>query len=81
MRTILAVLFVSLLLSISSGCAATRGAAGGISHDDWHATNGEYRPWNDVNSGGLPPMRWFPRGGPAWSLTNSNTPNYALAGR
>jgi len=76
MRTILAATLASILLS-SLGCATARDATGGISHADWHVTNGEYRPWNDVNSGGLPRQRFSTFGGP-YGYSNWSSPSYAL---
>jgi hypothetical protein len=60
MRTILAVAVIGVFLSASSGCATTRNAQSSFYRPaDWYSSESGYRPWNDVNSGGLPPLGFW----------------------
>ena len=61
MRTTwLAVLLTVVFLSASSGCATTGTAQSYFFRPpDWYSSAGGYRPWNDVNTGGLPPLGFW----------------------
>jgi hypothetical protein len=82
MRAIQTVLITGILLLAASGCATTRNSQPSVYRTtNYQAAGGEYRPWNDVNSGGLPSMRWWGYGGPTWNFSNSNSPNYGSFSR
>lgn len=57
-KTFLAILAMGLLLPATS-CTLTRGENGRlIVEHTHHSARGQYRPWCDLNSGGLPSF-WY----------------------
>ena len=59
MRRLLTGMLLAGVLAMSSGCQVV-GQPGGWKFKpvNWHLHNGTYRPFNDVNSGSLPPVFW-----------------------
>lgn len=44
-------------LPATTGCATVRESIGNVAHStSWRLHDETYRPWNDVNSGSLPPV-------------------------
>lgn len=80
MRAALAVLLAGILLVAGAGCAATRNTHSSFFRPaDYYSSEGGYRPWNDVNTGGLPPLSFWPYGcGPYAYGSNWDSPTVRL---
>lgn len=62
------ILLAAILLSIAPGCATTKNTYSSFYRPaDYYSSTGGYRPWNDVNTGGLPPLGFWGCGGTSYS--------------
>jgi hypothetical protein len=70
-KMMLAMAMIGLLVPATS-CTLTRDASGRlmVEHTN-HSARGQYRPWCDLNSGGLPPWWWGSGFGPPYNATPS----------